>query len=195
MAAVEIASRDPKVGIITIEVARPDFPVVDRSKLSDSDILAARKGFYVIKDFDERNPKQGYVIVQGSSSTNGLILMLDKIRSENINVKVIAAISEELFDRQPDAYKKSVLPNSAYYDMMIISTGTKRMWPISNVGPLTEEYSLTSDWNDQWLSGGSEAEVLREAQLDPQTIFESVKRFATDHNKRIEKQTNFLKTN
>ena len=195
MAAVEIASRDPKVGIITIEVARPDFPVVDRSKLSDSDILAARKGFYVIKDFDELNPKQGYVIVQGSSSTNGLILMLDKIRSENINVKVIAAISEELFDRQPDAYKKSVLPNSAYYDMMIISTGTKRMWPISNVGPLTEEYSLTSDWNDQWLSGGSEAEVLREAQLDPQTIFESVKRFATDHNKRIEKQTNFLKTN
>ena len=32
-AAAEIAARDPKVGIITIEVARPDFPVADRCEL------------------------------------------------------------------------------------------------------------------------------------------------------------------
>ena len=193
MAAIEIASRDPKVGIITIEVARPDFPVVDRSNLADSDILAARKGFYVIKDFDDLNPKQGYVILQGSSSTNGVVSLLDKIKSENINVKIISAISEELFNRQSDDYKQSVLPFAAYYDMMIISTGTKRMWPISNVGPQTEEYSLISDWDNQWLSGGSESEVLEEAHLDKKTIYESIKRFASDHEKRMQTQTEYLK--
>ena len=48
-AAAEIAARDPKVGIITIEVARPDFPVVDRSQFADSDLKAAAKGFYVFR--------------------------------------------------------------------------------------------------------------------------------------------------
>ena len=194
MAAVEIAARDPKVGIITIEVARPDFPVVDRNTLADSDILAARKGFYVIKDFDNTTPKQGYIVVQGSSSTNGVIAILNRIKSEKLNVKIISAISEELFNRQSDDYKKSVLPSSAYYDMMIISTGTKRMWPISNVGPLTEEYSLISDWNNQWLSGGTETEVIKEANLDKESIFEAIKRFALDHKERIEIQKSHLTT-
>ena len=43
---------------------------------------------------------------------------------------VIAAISEELFDRQPAAYKESVLPPEAYYDAMVVSTGTRRVWPV-----------------------------------------------------------------
>ena len=34
-AAAEIAARDPKVGIIVIEVARPDYPVADRSNFAD----------------------------------------------------------------------------------------------------------------------------------------------------------------
>ncbi len=54
-AAAEIAARDPKVGIISIEVARPDFPVADRSKFADTDLKAAAKGFYVIRDFAPGN--------------------------------------------------------------------------------------------------------------------------------------------
>ena len=74
-----IAAREPKVGVIVIEVARPDFPVVDRSRLADTDSLAAAKGFYLIRDFDESRQKQGYVVVQGSSSTNNLVAQLDNI--------------------------------------------------------------------------------------------------------------------
>ena len=50
-AAAEIAAREKKVGIIAIEVARPDFPVADRSKFADTDVRAAAKGLYVIRDF------------------------------------------------------------------------------------------------------------------------------------------------
>jgi hypothetical protein len=35
-AAAEIAARDPKVGIISIEVARPDFPVADSTSFAIS---------------------------------------------------------------------------------------------------------------------------------------------------------------
>ena len=49
-AAAEIAARDPKVGVLVLEVARPDFPVADRSTFADTDLMAAAKGFYVIRD-------------------------------------------------------------------------------------------------------------------------------------------------
>ena len=86
-------------------------------------------------------------------------------------MKVIAAISEELFDRQPEAYRDSVLPPEARYDAMVVSTGTRRVWPVRNLGPLTDEYSLTSDWDNHWLTGGLEADVIAEAHLDPDFDF------------------------
>ena len=71
---------------------------------------------------------------------------------------------------------------------MVVSTGTKRVWPVQNVGPLTDDYSLVSDWNDEWLTGGLEEDVIAEAHLDPASILEGVKRFALDHDARIASQ-------
>jgi transketolase len=187
-AAAEIAAREQKVGLISIEVARPDFPVADRSKFADTDLKAAAKGLYVIRDFAPGKPKHGYVVTQGSSSTANLVSILPKLEAEGINVKVIAAISEELFDRQPESYRKRVLPPEAYYDLMVVSTGTRRVWPIEYVGPLTDAYSLTSDWNNQWLTGGLEPEVIAEAHLDPASIFAGIQRFAKDRPERMSQQ-------
>ncbi|HTF43970.1 MAG TPA: hypothetical protein VK641_08735, partial [Terriglobales bacterium] len=191
-AAAEIAARDPKVGIIVIEVARPDNVVADRSNFADADPIAASKGFYVIRDFAPDKPKQGYVIAQGASSTVNLVKILRRLEQAGINVKIISAVSEELFDRQPQAYRDAVLPMEAMYDAMVVSTGTRRVWPVRNLGPLTDAYSLTSDWDNQWLTGGLEAEVIAEAHLDPQAIFKGVERFATDHDKRISTQSAFF---
>lgn len=187
-AAAEIAARDPKVGIIVLEVARPDFPVADRSSFADSDLKAAAKGYYVIRDFDPNVPKQGYVLVQGASSTVNLVSVLSRLEQEGANVKVVAAISDELFQRQSTEYQNSVLPPEAVYDLMVVTTGTRRMWPVRNPGPLTDEYSLVSDWDDQWLTGGTEADVIAEAHLDAQSIYNGIKRFALDHDSRIERQ-------
>ena len=192
LAAAEIAARDPKVGVIVLEVARPDFPVIDRAKLADSDIKAAAKGFYILKDFDPSKPKEGYIVVQGSSCTSNLVAQMDAIKEAGHNVRIIAAVSEELFNRQPKQYRDEVLPESAKYNMMIVSTGTKRMWPVTGVGPLTEEYSLVSDHDDVWLSGGSEGEVLKEARLDPNSIFDAVAKFATEHPERMKRQSELL---
>jgi transketolase len=191
-AAAEIAARDRRVGIITLEVARPDFPVADRNHFADTDLRAAAKGLYVIRDFAPGKPRHGYVIAQGSSSTVNLVKVLPKLEAAGVNVKVIAVISEELFDRQPQAYRDSVLPPEARYDLMVVSTGTRRMWPLRNLGPLTDEYSLTSDFDNSWRSGGLEKEVIAEAHLDPDSIFAGVERFANERERRISDQAKMI---
>ena len=72
--------------------------------------------------------------------------------------------------------------------LMVVSTGTRRVWPVRNLGPLTDDYSLTSDWDNQWLTGGLEAEVIAEAHLDPESIFAGIRRFADEREKRISTQ-------
>ena len=187
-AAAEIAAREKKVGVIVIEVARPDFRVADRSTFADTDVRAAAKGLYVIRDFAPGKPTHGYVVAQGSSSTFNLVSVLPRLEQAGINVKVIAAISEELFDRQPEGYRNAVLPPEARLDLMFVSSGTRRMWPLRNVGALADVYSLTADWDNQWLTGGLEADVIAEAHLDPESIFAGVQRFAADRSKRLAQQ-------
>ncbi|HUF93859.1 MAG TPA: transketolase, partial [Candidatus Limnocylindria bacterium] len=191
-AAAEIAARDKKVGIIVIEVARPDFRVADRSTFADTDVRAAARGLYVIRDFAPGLPRHGYVVAQGSSSTFNLVAVLPRLQTAGINVKVIAAISEDLFDHQPEAYRHAVLPPEATQDLMFVSSGTKRMWPLRNVGALTEAYSLTSDQDDVWLTGGMEADVIAEARLDPDSIFAAVQRFAQERPQRLRGQRALL---
>jgi transketolase len=132
-------------------------------------------------------------VAQGSSATFNLVSVLPRLEQAGINVKVISAISEELFDHQSEAYRNSVLPLEARQDLMFVSSGTRRMWPLRNVGSLTDEYSMTSDWDNQWLTGGLEADVIAEAHLDSESIFAGVMRFAKDRPKRVEQQRALLK--
>lgn len=191
-AAAEIAAREPKVGIIVIEVARPDFPVADRNRFADPDVKAAAKGLYVIRDFAPDRPRQGYVIVQGASATINVLKELPHLDERGINVKIISAVSEDLFDRQPDSYRRMVLPPEALFDLMVISTGTRRVWPLRDLGPLTDKYSLTSDWDNQWLTGGLEPDVIAEAHLDQASIFTGIQRFAEDREQRLAFQRELL---
>jgi hypothetical protein len=59
---------------------------------------------------------------------------------------------------------------------------------VQNTGPLTDEYSLVSDWKNEWLTGGTESDVIAEAHLDPESIFQGVRRFGQDHDDRISQQ-------
>jgi hypothetical protein len=75
---------------------------------------------------------------------------------------------------------------------MVVSTGTRRVWPLRNLGPLTDEYSMTSDFGNHWLSGGLEPDVIAEAHLDTDSIFAGVQRFANDHERRIGEQRKMI---
>ena len=44
-------------------------------------------------------------------------------------------------------------------------------------GPIAREYSLSSDWDDRWRTGGTVDEVIDEAHLGPTHILEAIERF------------------
>ena len=75
---------------------------------------------------------------------------------------------------------------------MVVSTGTRRVWPYKFLGPLTDEYSMTSDWDHQWLTSGLENDVIAEAHLDPEAIFKGIERFAKARPDRIARQAKLI---
>jgi len=191
-AAAAHAARVKEAGILVIHVARPDATVADRATFADTDLRAAAKGVYLIRDFDPDTPGAGTVWVQGASSTENLLAVLPEIEEEGINVRIAAVISEDLFRLQPEEYRSRILPDRARFDSMVVSTMTKRVPPIANLGPLTEEYSLYGDTEDRWLTGGTEADVIAEAGLDAGSILSAVRRFAGSREERIARQRTAL---
>ena len=69
---------------------------------------------------------------------------------------------------------------------------TRRVWPLHDVGPLTDEYSMTSDWDHQWLTGGLEPDVIAEAHLDAASIEAGITRFARERDSRMGRQRDLL---
>ena len=113
--------------------------MTDRSTFADSDLRAAAKGLYLIRDHDPGAPPMGTVFVQGSSSTKNLVNVVPRLEAEGLNVRIVSVISTELFAAQSKAYREELLPDAARYDCMVVSTMTKRVPPIPNLGALTEE--------------------------------------------------------
>jgi transketolase len=193
-AAIQAHFRDKNMGIIVLHVARPDFPVADRSGWADPDTRAAAKGCYLIRDWDRQHPAQGTVLVQGASAANNILSIMPRIEAAGLNVRIVAVISEELFHLQPQPYRLRILPDAQRFDCMVVTTLTKRVLPLANLGPLTEEYTLSSDRDDRWRTGGTEADVIREAGLDADSILTGIARFVRERADRLRRQSGALQS-
>ena len=176
------------VPIVALHLTRPAIEVPDREKLGIASHFEASKGAYLIRDYDNR-PKEGVVIVRGTSSTNTVVSILEQIGSEH-NVKIVSAVSWELFRRQDQAYKDSIISEIEWSDSMIVTnTGLRIMhnW-ISN--RIVSEYSVSPDWDDSWRTGGSLDEIIDEAHLSPRWVLEAIQKFASERNSRLERLNN-----
>jgi transketolase len=127
----------------------------------------------------------GTVIVQGTSATANLVNVLPELDKEGLNVKVVAAISPQLFKLQPKEYQEKVLSFADKLDSMAITNRARRLmydWLGSEV---SAEYSLSSDFDDRWRTGGILEELLEEAHLDPGHILEGIERFVAAREQRL----------
>jgi transketolase len=173
------------VPIVALHLTRPAIEVPDREKRGIASHFEASKGAYLIRDYDNR-PKEGVVIVRGTSSTNTVVSILEQIGSEH-NVKIVSAVSWELFRRQDQAYRDSIISETEWSDSMIVTnTGLRIMhnW-ISN--RIVSEYSVSPDWDDNWRTGGSLDEIIDEAHLSPRWVLEAIQKFASERNSRLER--------
>jgi transketolase len=125
------------------------------------------------------------VYVRGTMPTRNLISVLPELDARGVNVKIVAAISPQLFTRQPAGYRRSVIGPPDRLDAMVITNGAFKLMRDWADDPLVREYSLSSDWDDRWRTGGSVDEVIEEAHLDSDHILKALERFAADRPGRL----------
>jgi transketolase len=105
-----------------IILTRQNIPVLDRTKLSSAEGLL--KGAYVLYE----NDKSPDLILMASGSEVYLALQAaQEIASEEIKVRVVSFPSWELFEKQSDEYKKSVLPKNIKARVSV-EAGVKLGW-------------------------------------------------------------------
>jgi transketolase len=174
--------------IIALHLTRPAVQIPDRAALGVASHLDAAKGAYVIKPHDPARPAQGTLIVQGTSTTDSVYQILPRlIAGEGHNVKLVQAVSWELFQMQTRAYRDSVLPRVDWLDSTVITNGARRLMHDWLPHKVAEEYAMSTDWDDRWRTGGSVEELKLEARIDPQSLWAGIERFAADRDQRLKR--------
>ncbi len=173
------------VPIIALHVTRPAIPIPDRAALGMPSHFEAARGAYVMRDYDHARPKGGCVVIQGTITTANLVKVLPELDARGLNVKIVAALSPQLFALQPAAYRDAVLGPADRIDAMGITNRSRdsmRRW-LGTEQALT--YTLSADWDDRWRTGGSVEEVVEEARLDGASIISGIERFVRERDERL----------
>ncbi|MBU1701848.1 MAG: transketolase, partial [Candidatus Eisenbacteria bacterium] len=101
-----------KAPIIALHLTRPPVEIPDRAALGIPSHFEAAKGAYILRDFKQGQPKMGTVFVQGTATTSNLIKCLPDLEKNGLNVKVVAAISPQLFNLQPKSVRETILSDA-----------------------------------------------------------------------------------
>jgi transketolase len=173
------------VPVVALHLTRPPIEIPDREALGIPSHFSAARGAYLLRDFDPGAPRGGTVYVRGTMPTRNLVSLLPELDRLGVNVRVVAAISPQLFARQPADYRASVTGSGGRLDAMVITNGAFKLMNDWADGPLVREYSLSSDWDDRWRTGGSVDEVIAEAHLDQESILAALSRFAAERPSRL----------
>lgn len=173
-----------EVPIVAIHLTRPPITIPDRAALGADSHLDAAKGAYILRDFDPARPKDGTVIVRGTSTTASLVELLPWFDEGGPNIKVVAAISHALFRRQDQAWKDRVLPWSEWAESMVATNTAARLMGNWIPHAVAAEYVLSPDHDNRWRTGGTVEQIVAEAGLDPASLRAGIERFVGDRDAR-----------
>ena len=171
--------------IVALHLTRPAIPIPDRAALHLPSHFEAARGAYLIRDYKPGLAPMGCVVVQGTSTTQNVIGLLPELDKAGLNVRIVAAISPQLFQAQPAEYRDLILPQADRLDLMGITNRSRRSMGAWFATDLSFEYTLSPDWDDRWRTGGTVDEVLEEAHLSPEWILKGIERFAKDRKERL----------
>jgi transketolase len=180
--------------IVALHLTRPSVVVPDRRALGMASHFEAARGAYLIRDFKDDRPPVGTVFVQGTSTTDNLVKVLPEIERAGLNVKIVAAISPQLWRKQPAAYRDRVASEADFWDSMVISNRSRRVTSDWIAHPIAAEYSLTSDRDDRWRTGGTVEEVIEEAGLSPRHLLAGIERFVRERETRLGRMRELIET-
>ncbi|WP_248925079.1 transketolase [Paenibacillus hamazuiensis] len=136
-------------GPVALVLSRQNLPVYEATK---ANIDGVAKGAYILT---ETNDKPDVILIATGSEVSVAVSAKAELERDNVSVRVVAMPCRELFDRQPDTYKSSILPASVTKRVAIeagISLGWERYagpggkvlsidtFGVSGPGPAVMEY-------------------------------------------------------
>lgn len=173
------------VPIVALHLTRPPIEIPDREALGMPSHFEAAKGAYIARDYAPGLPHAGAVIVQGTSAMASIVKILPLLDEQKINVKIVYAASPQLFAMQPEEYQHKILSPADKIDSTVITTQARWLMHDWIFNSISEEYALSSDWDDRWRTGGRLEDVLDEAHLSPEWVLAGIQHFASDRHQRL----------
>ncbi|MGO4185260.1 transketolase [Paenibacillus sp. TAF43_2] len=134
-------------GPVALVLSRQNLPIYEETK---GNVAAVASGGYVLT---ETNDKPDIILIGTGSEVSLAVGAKAELEKENISVRVVAMPSRELFNRQSEEYKQSVLPASVT-KRLAIEAGISLGWD-SYTGPSGSVLSI-----DTFGASGPGSEVL-----------------------------------
>ena len=172
--------------IIALHLTRPSIEIPDRDALGMPSHFTAAKGAYIVRDFKEEPPKNGVLIIQGTSAMVSIIKLLPELDTKKLNLKIVCATSPQLFSLQSKKYQNQVLSYQDWRDSTVITTQARWLMHDWLYSKISEQYAISADWDNRWRTGGTLEEVIEEAHLSPDCLLNGIQRFVRERDKRLE---------
>jgi transketolase len=95
-------------GPVALVLTRQDVPVLDRSRYAPAEGL--RRGGYVLADPPDGDPE--LILIATGSDVALAVEAYEQLIADGVRARIVSLPSFNLFDRQPDDYRESVLPRA-----------------------------------------------------------------------------------
>ena len=173
------------VPIIALHLTRPAIELPDRAALGVASHFEAARGAYLVRDYKPGVARSGTLIVQGTSAMVSILKLLPELDRRNLNLKIVAAISPQLFRMQPAEYRDQVLPLCDRLDSTVLTTQARWLMHDWLFNEVAEAHAMSSDWDNRWRTGGTLDEVVEEAHLSPRWVLAGIERFVGARAERL----------
>ena len=91
---------------VALVLTRQDVPILDRDRYASAEGL--RRGGYVLADPADGDPE--IILIATGSDVALAVAAHEELTADGVRARVVSLPSFNLFDRQPDEYRESVLP-------------------------------------------------------------------------------------
>ncbi len=175
-----------EVPLVALRLTRPPIEIPDRRKLGIPSHFAAAQGAYILRPHQPYRQADGTLIVQGTSAVANVVQLLPQFEQRGWNLKVVCAVSAELFARQPQSYQEAVLSAQERLDSTVITTQARPLMQDWMFNPWSQAYALSADWDNRGRTGGTVEEVLDEAHLSKDGLLTGIERFVNERAERLQ---------
>ncbi len=178
------------VPIIALHLTRPPIEIPDRKILGIPSHFAAAQGAYILRDHKQGKKPDGTLIVQGTSAVANILKIFPELDKRGWNLKIVCAVSPQLFALQPQNVRDQVLSPLDRLDSTVITTQGRWLMHDWMFNPWSETFALSADWDDRWRTGGTIDEVLEEAHLTEKWILTGIEKFVNSRSDRLNNMKN-----